>query len=133
MTTENVTQFVKELRSMADWFETNGEDLPSFIFDLNVRLESWVSEKADMITAAKVLPRGSNPGNPMTKNQTDFSYELTRKFGEFVQYRVWTSRDNVCERVQIGTKEEPVKTYVETGETKEVPVYEWNCTDSLLK
>ena len=133
MTNAKVTEFVKDLRDMADWFEKYGEDLPPFIFEPEINLQSYVSLKEDLVTALSALKGGTTPNNPVVKEQTNFAYELHRKFGKTVKFVVWASRDTVCERVQVGTKVEPVTQYVETGETKEVPVYEWNCTESLLK
>jgi len=132
METDDVKKLVGSLRELADFFENNGEDLPQFVFDPQVKLASYVTLKEDMVTGLKVMSRGTTFNNPVVKNQTDFAYELTRKFGEAGEFQIWTNRDTVCERVQTGVKTEPVREYVETGETKEVPVYEWHCNDSLL-
>lgn len=133
MEREKIDEFVSSLREMADWFDKHGEDLPEFIFDPEVKIESYVSLKDEMVVAAKALKHGTTLNNPVTKDQSTFSYELHRSFGTKAKFVVWTSRENVCTRVQTGTKSEPVKKVVETGEMQEVPIYEWECNDSLLK
>jgi hypothetical protein len=125
---------VNGLRRLADFFELNGSELPEFILDPSVDLQCYVTQKEEMVTAARIMARGSSINNPLKKEQTTFAYELNRSFGKNVRLQVWTSRETVCERVQVGTELKPVTKVetVETGEMTEVPVYEWNCTDSLL-
>lgn len=121
-----VEKHVKSLREFADWLEKHGLDLPKFDYDLQIKVSGLSYDKDAMVQAAKVMSKGATINNPLEKNMTTSYYELVRKFGS-INFEIWSSRDTVCERKQVGTKIQPKREYVDTGTTEEVPVYEYDC------
>lgn len=123
---EYYTQLVKDMRAMADFIASKADTLPPPYFDgTKVTLDFWQLDKEGIVKAARSFGKAD-------KNYTDFSFEIVKKFGDFAELKYWSSRSVVCEKVQTGTKVEPVKEYVETGEMKETPIYEWKCDEPLL-
>jgi hypothetical protein len=131
MHTTKMEDLVSSLRVLADFFEKNAEDLPDGLLDPNFKLSIYLAGKDELLQAKKVMTKGTTISSPLKKNQNSFSYDLTRQFGKYGELEMWTGRDAVCEKVQVGTKTEAVVKTVETGETKEVPIYEWKCDESL--
>jgi hypothetical protein len=126
---EYYTQLAKDMRAMADFIESKADTLPAPFFEgTKVSLDFWQRDKEGIVQAARSFGKAD-------KNYTDFSFELVKKFGSGLsELKYWSSRSVVCERVQTGTKVEPVKvtTVHETGEMKETPIYEWKCDEPLL-
>jgi hypothetical protein len=123
---EYYTQLAKDMRAMADFIESKADTLPAPFFEgTQVTLDFWQRDKEGIVKAARSFGKAD-------KNYTDFSFEIIKKFGDLAELKYWSSRAEVCERVQVGTKLEPVKEYVETGEVKERPIYEWKCDEPLL-
>lgn len=123
-------EWIKGLRDMADWFESNPDfPVPKYtgimvdLFDYNFVGETAVQRMAN---AARGLGRCEKC------HVGDRYYVLRRHFGPH-RIDVNTYSENVCSRIQVGTKTvtRPVKLKNPEMETVEEPVYEWHC-DPLL-
>jgi len=127
-TVEMYRKFAKELHELADYIQRNADKFPKPYFGSpRVDCQIYVAGKPELDQAKKAMTPGTSPSNPLTKSATDFSSEIKRKFGDEIEFGFWASRSDVCERVQVGVKLEPVVKRVETDEMREVPIYEWKC------
>ena len=66
----------------------------------------------------------------------DFAW-VRRSFGPHVELEISTTRNAICERVQVGTKVVPETVLPARPETvipaREVPLYEWRCGSILAE
>ncbi len=123
-------ELVAGLRELADFLDSpRGLELPSLAvaatawpYDYHPRTYDRVpgGAKATMRRAARALGKAD-------KRHEGHFFSLLRKFGP-VRLELTTSREQVCEKVIIGTKEVPEVTYPARTED----VVEWVCSDSLL-
>lgn len=104
---------------------------------IHARFDIYVSKyeddaPAEMARIARVLADGAPKGG-VVKVQ-DHYFRLQRRFGS-VLLEVWTTRDAVCERVQVGTETietpDPEALAAVPTVTEERPVYEWRCAPIL--
>lgn len=116
--------FVAGLREFADLLEREpGLPVPSYDFRLS--LYTFADRFTDAVHAL---------GGHREKTADDHFFNVERRFGPII-VEVYTGRDDVCERVQIGTqiveREEIVSPAVTKTVTVEEPVYEWRCAPVL--
>jgi hypothetical protein len=106
---DHTRAWVDGLRKLADFVEkhpTLGEELSA----VSILVYACTSE--EFIQLAKELGSGE-------KVSEDSWYTLRRRFGPH-RFELFTDRNEVCERVLVGTQ------------TVLKPVYEWHCPDSIL-
>ncbi len=122
-------EYIKGLRDLADFLEQH-PDFPSLPLDGGSALTimSYTLTREQLASMPRTL------GGRWDKDADDTYYHLRRRFGPH-QVQLYTSRGDVCERVQVGTRtvqqpapDAPPVPMVDV----EVPVYEWRCPDSLL-
>ncbi|GAB3863491.1 hypothetical protein GCM10028801_31240 [Nocardioides maradonensis] len=90
----------------------------------------WASESA-VLQRASIIRRAI--GGKWEKLYRGDTFELNQQITEHLQVRIITQRDQVCERRQIGTETVVVPAVEAQPErTEERPVYEYECSDSLL-
>lgn len=136
-----MTAFTEGLRAYADWLEAHPEMAKS-LAGLHNYYVTW--DRNEFVSAVKAL--GGSAAKGTTAKGKDF--EVTRDFGGGVRLTVYTRRENVCERVQIGIEAEEVEVdedAVDPDDTilsksvvhratvrRNRPVYEWTCPESIL-
>lgn len=109
------------MRRCCDWLETHPINTST-----DVRLHVFVSD-------ADELRRTIRGWGMMTKYADDHFFYAEKKFNKRVEVSVCSSRENVCERVQVGERvvpAEPEKIVPATVERVE-PVYVWRCPELL--
>jgi hypothetical protein len=66
-----------------------------------------------------------------TKQYDDYDFNMSRQFGPH-EINLYIPRDEVCEKIQTGTRTimvpDPDRPLIE----KEIPTYEWKCNPSIL-
>lgn len=121
--TEQEQTFAEALRALADQLDAN----PALADILsNQRFLGYAADRKTFEAAVRTL------GGHREKTAGEKFYGVSRWFGPIEVY-VYTGREQVCERVQVGT--ETVKrelTEVVGTETVTQPVYEWRCAESVL-
>ena len=123
------SEWIQGLRDLADFMETHPEiGTPS----CTTMVHCWPDApniKERMAEIARI-PGGWIKDVDQSENYA--SYRLERKFGSML-LSVTAWRDEVCERVQVGTKiqEARPQTVLPATPEKEVPVYEWHCSPLL--
>lgn len=120
--------FVDGLRELARLFETKPEiPLPSWQQDITLFVRDE-SAKEDLAAVARAIGSAD-------KSYSDDLFELQKSFGGLLRLRVCAYRQQVCERVVIGTKIEPAHEIpaqeAKTVAAREVEVVEWRCTPLL--
>lgn len=123
---------IEQNPELAELFESHFRYLSMHAFDYDKPQESFgLFARAALQAGAKV-----------TKNYGDKFAEVTADWGA-ICFRLQTDREEVCERVQVGTEtvtrterdpkavEAALAEIPETEVTEEVPVYEWQCTPLL--
>lgn len=132
--TSQQTEWLTGLREMADFMEANPDLIPSWsTFMVNLFQE-------DDETSAQFLARMARRLGTASKEATEPYFYLVRRFGPH-DIRATAARDKVCERVQVGirtvTEEVPDPAHVidvpTITVTREEPVYDWICPDSILR
>lgn len=123
-------ELVEGLRSLADFIEERGLELP--IDSPSVELSEWLYDDyygrkkrtaRDKIRhVAKIIGRA--------EKSFDYRFDLTRKFGPFVSLEFSVSRETVCERRVIGKKTVPAQ--VHSSPERVEDVVEWICVDPIL-
>lgn len=117
------------MRKYADWLEENPDadqtsllcdDGPGRYYVLHYAYGSTIAE------IAKAL------GGHWEKSVDDGYFNLTREILPGVTYRIYTSRNAVCEAVKVGTEIVEVPDPDAPKITVERDVIEWRCPDSLL-
>lgn len=123
-----VEAVVRDLREMADFIEKYGVELPKPVYGLDrIDFKIHTLDREAMVKAARILHNGTSVTNPLKKSMNDWSYDLRRKFGDNCLLEVWSTRDAVCDRREVGTKQVPIQVSVATGETREEKIYEYDC------
>lgn len=123
-------ELVAGLRELADFLDSpRGLELPA----LGVAATAWPQEY-DPVTyetvpgrSKRIMQRAARALGKADKRHEGHYFSLLRKFGP-VRLELTTYREQVCEKVIIGTKEVPEVTYPARTED----VVEWVCSDSLL-
>lgn len=105
------------LRQLADWLQAN-PDVPS---PLSVDLSVYT----DVDTARK----GMHLSGPWEKDTGDYYVTYAHKVSDStddipVRFRLVINREQVCTRVQTGSRHIPA----ETLPARDEPIYEWNCS-----
>lgn len=118
-------EFIAGLRDLADWLEERPE-LPGPVGGERVLVFTQDAE-----TFREYLGHMG----AVEKNYSGDDYaRAIKRFGP-INYEVFTDREKVCRRVQVGTRTVAQEVPVEDVETKTVeveePVYEWDCSPFL--
>lgn len=112
------------LRALADWLEATPD------FDLPLVCASHLTHNV-----AELARLGSLMGTAEKTTSGSF-VGLRRRFGP-VELKVQAFHEDVCERVQVGTRPAEKVKLPEgaTWQTEivEEPVYEWRCPESILR
>jgi hypothetical protein len=121
---ERKQEFVDGLRKMADFLEKNPDLIPwggTSCF----RNARTIDEFATLI---------KKTGGTWEKSADEIDMEMTQKFGPH-RVTVYVPRNEVCERIQTGTRIEtiPNPDFEVPTITQEVPVFEWVCPPSVLE
>lgn len=125
-------EYVIGLRELADFIESlniteaeHGEVPAMTGFWFGHKLQGFVYSKEDIAVWARAM--GS-----FNKNFDGNYFELVKKFSENVSMEVNIGRDNICERVVIGTKIVP-ETYIPSKfvAEHEEEIVEWRCPEDL--
>lgn len=115
-------KFVKVLRDIADFFETN----PSFPLPYIYSFDAYVNSKEELRNIANMM-------GACEKKYSDSMFSLIKQFNEEVSLRVHANREKVCERVVIGKKMVEREVVLATGKKYvEEEIVEWKCTDVSL-
>lgn len=140
MTTTETPLHIRQadgLRALADMIEQNPE-VAEFA-SLSGLYAFHVSSAADHATMIRAALKA---GAKVDKDISEELYNVTLTFGP-VSAMVLAYREQVCERVQVGTEtvtraerdpkavEAALAEIPETEVTEEVPVYEWQCKPLL--
>ncbi len=125
---DELKDFIKGLRRMADWLEKNGETLHPVIYPITVNILG--SSLHELSAKAKSFGRSK-------KLYQDQFFVLRKSFGKNVNVDLFSLREVVCERVLVSSEVIPAHTIPATHEIQ-VPErveekYEWRCPDSILK
>jgi hypothetical protein len=86
--------------------------------------------KARVVSAMRLLKGTGSRAGKIEKKYYGDSFTMERKFAG-LRISISTERNAVCTAKVVGTATEKVMKYIDTGETKEVPVIEWEC-DPIL-
>lgn len=126
VSTDERTKLIADLRSLADFFESTPALTNPYL-----RLHAIVYvQPEDFASAASAL------GGQRKKDADDKYFSVIRSIGG-ASVEVYTNRDEVCERVQVGTETVEVEEVVTPAVTKTVtveqPVYDWECGPLLAK
>ena len=112
-------EYITGLRDIADFFEAR-PDLPVPHYGESI----YIWEKSLTNARERALQMA-----PCEKHYVgDSYYQLAKEFGPHKVVVSW-NRDDICERVQVGTKHVPAYTV----EAHDEPVYEWDCLKPILK
>jgi hypothetical protein len=127
--TDDMREFAKGLRGLADWCETDeAEQLEASSSNVIVNLFAWTkesfTEKAKIFGAAK--------------KASDENYlMLQKRFSSTVGVDLNGHHSEICERVQVGEREIPEVIVPAQNEqiipARVEPIYEWKCPDSVLR
>lgn len=109
------------LEGLAEWYRTAPEWAPKICLEIS----AWHINRSQLADLIDTLP-----DSWMDKPDPDVSFlKLNKKFnGVTVTFELF--RNNVCEKVQVGTRMKPA-VYVESyhAPEKEEPVYEYRCPE----
>lgn len=132
------SDFVQALRDAADFFKARPElGTPTtarleygFYGHFGPNLDTTVDSKDGLAKFAHIV------GGELKKDADDRYYRLIADRGNF-SVKAVAYRNDVCERVQVGTKIEPEHVIPAQEEQivpeREVPVYEWHCPSLLAE
>lgn len=109
---------IAAMRSLLDFLEENPIIPLPYFGTLNAFADTGEVSVADIARAMK----------PCDKSVSGDFYALSRIFGDSITFDVNFERDEVCERIVVGTEDVPEK--VTPAFTKEI--VEWVCPDSVL-
>ena len=129
--TSRKRQWLDDLRSMLDFLETH----PALIDGLPHHTWAYAHSPAQFAELVRELGEGEKSGN-------DGKVRVERAFG---RHSVTVFTDSVCTRVQTGEREELIEVATPPADPAEivetvtrhivrqtVPVYEWQCPESVL-
>lgn len=138
---ETRAEFVKGLRDVAAWIEANPQvPLPSpaqngVPLRISVPVLSWRDGVGDIDVPAAFAEAVKALGGTREKDAGDHYMKVTRAFGPGLELYVWTTRDEVCEAVVVGTEtvevEKVITPAVTETVTEERDVIEWRCAPVL--
>lgn len=118
---EQRINFIDGLRAMADFLEQHPQvEVPYSVCG------SVYAEDAEQARAMTHL------SGHWSKSYSDYNVSYTKRFTEGSQYigsvrlEVLVQREQVCERVQVGTKHIEAQVI----EAHDEPIYEWICSDT---
>ena len=94
------------------------------------RLLAYARDADEFAALVRELKDGAALGT-VTKTANDNYETVTRAFSETVRLDVYTSRELVCERVQVGVETVEVPDPDAPKITVERPIYEWDCKPVL--
>jgi hypothetical protein len=117
MMTEKQAEFVRGLRELADWLEASPEWIGGYWNAL--RVDDFVDTQDEFRAKARLL------GGERRKDAVGNYLSVERFFGPH-RVAVNVSREKVCERVVVGTREVPA----EPARVEEI--VEWRCEPSIL-
>jgi hypothetical protein len=129
---------VAGLRELADYLETSdGVKLPQMNFYGSTWIYKYGTDedgntdysKTDDFLTRQEMRKLAKALAPCEKDYSNHSFNLKRKFGKYVSVTLNTSRENVCERKVVGTKE--IEAQIIPARTEEI--VEWECRDSILR
>lgn len=118
----NRIEIINGIRAMLDWLESHEEvPIPNGFEDIQI----YPDGKENLLKVARAM--GS-----FKKSSDESFFHVTKDFGS-IKVRASEWRNQVCTRKQVGIRkiEERVPTAYEIQE-KEVPVYEYECPETLL-
>lgn len=115
-----VSQWVTDLRKLADVIEQGGV-LPTMEVTINI----WKYNSDGLATTAKAI------GGQWEKSELPSHFILRQKVGVH-RIDVFSSRENVCEKVVTGTETVTIPDPDAPMVTVEREVYEWKCPPSIL-
>src|SRR5215831_2315691 len=128
-------ELVDGLRELADFIEKKGLELPFTYYSTPVSIvQRFYADDNDSDGKVKqILAKAARTMGKAEKRIQFSDYEVIKKFGRLVELRFETSRENVCVRRVVGTKEIPKRVFVDIpGETVTEEIVEWDCPPALL-
>ncbi len=122
--TERQTTWLSDLRHMLEWME----DHPQFIAEhIGFQVDLFVYGD-DQLGQMREMIRGHGKWN---KEDMGSWFTLRKSFGEH-KVQINAVREEVCERVEVGTETVTIPDPDAPKVTVERPVYEWKCPESVL-
>ena len=116
-----VDEYTKGLRELAGFID---EHIPAHELDYGIQINLFAD------TAESLLKKARSLGGAWKKEDKGQWFTLRRDFGpHHVDINIY--RDEVCERVQVGTETIEVPDPAAPKVTVEQPIYEWRCPESL--
>jgi hypothetical protein len=120
-------EYAEGLRQLADFAEAHPNLVDEDCFGLNVNV--FARDRAEMAVMVRELGSAE-------KYESGAFYYLRRRFGPH-NLDLCINREQVCERIQTGTRvvtrpDPKVVADIPMVEVEE-PVYEWVCPDSILR
>ena len=137
MTTTTLTEtqyaYTQGLRDLAEWLEDNPDLIPTYGGESVFLFRRGDEPMPDF------LSRIARRFGRCDKDVSDKWFYLVKSFGPH-DIRASARRDEVCEQVQVGTREvtEEIPDPAHMIDvptitvTREEPVYEWRCPESIL-
>ena len=123
-----VSEYTQGLRDLADWLDEHPQ-FTNHAGDDGVRLYQFTWDKDSFIEQARAI------GGPWDKDSDSGYYMLVKSFGPH-RVELNIAHEEVCERVQIGTKvvekHDPDVLAALPKIKVEEPQYEWVCPPSIL-
>lgn len=137
-TTTRASEVAQGLHEFADFIEANPDFLDVFGYH--------TSELIRYVTPDEFPAAVEALGGHRTKDARGEFFGVVRTFG-VLDVRICTDRDAVCEQVQTGTRQVERKVVLPSiqeqidrlqaeytvTEVVDEPVYEWRCSDSILR
>lgn len=117
---------IQSLRDMADWLEGREFDLSSGVGFGNVEVYLFTNGSTFLSNVRRM--------GGFVREFNDYAAQAIRKFGN-ARFVVHTSRETVCEKIEVGVKVIPAQAerIIPAQAEKIVPVYEYRCPESLLR
>lgn len=113
------------LRALADWQDQH-PDIPLHVVDTRIYQSLWGTDKASMPETLRAI--GS-----CSKRTAGGDFEFLVDVTDEIQIIFYTARENVCDRVVVGTRMVPEKVVPEQVIAAHVEeIVEWVCPESIL-
>jgi hypothetical protein len=132
---KQVAELAADLRELADFIERKGHKLPISLYS-PITISEYIykdddkgrSQKEQMVRIAKTLGKAD-------KEFGSDTFKLVRNMTHgHVRVRFETSRESVCTKKLVKTEKVPKQVFVTIpNEFEDKPIYEWECTEPLLK
>jgi hypothetical protein len=113
------TQILNDMQRLIDWLRSHPEVNLPHDFAYGMMLQGY-NQREELTQLARSF-------GECEKEFSDESFYLRKRFGSVAVY-AFTARNQVCERVVVGTEEIPER--VSPAYTREI--VEWQCTEPLL-